>query len=48
MTDQPDQTESLDEAIEDHDITLALTPGQLLVVVVGVYLLIRFLRGLRG
>ena len=45
MTDQP---EPLDQALRDHDVTLALTPGQLLLLVVGVYLLIRFLRGLRG
>ena len=45
MTDQP---ESLEEALADHDITLALTPGQLILLVVGVYLIIRFIRGLRG
>lgn len=45
MTEHP---ESLHEAIEDHDVTLALTPGQLVLVVVGVWLLVRFLRGLRG
>ncbi|HSK93310.1 MAG TPA: hypothetical protein VLA76_04550 [Candidatus Angelobacter sp.] len=44
MTERP---ESLDEAIEDHDITLALTPAQLLLLVAGVWLLVRFLRGLR-
>jgi hypothetical protein len=44
MTDQP----TLDEALERHDITLALTPGQLLLLVVGVWALLRFLRGLRG
>jgi hypothetical protein len=38
---------SLGEAIEDHDVTLALTPGQLLMAVIGVYILLRFLRGLR-
>jgi hypothetical protein len=41
-------TEPLDEAIEDHDVTLALTPGQLVLLLVGLYLLMRFLRGLRG
>ena len=41
-------TESLEEAIDDHDITLALTPGQAVLLLVGLYLLIRFLRGLRG
>jgi hypothetical protein len=41
-------TETLDEAIEDHDVTLALTPGQLVALLIGLYLLMRFLRGLRG
>jgi len=45
MTDRP---ESLEEAVEDHDITLALTPGQLLLLVIGAILLVRILRGLRG
>jgi hypothetical protein len=45
MTDQP---EPIDQAIAEHDITLALTPGQLILLVVGIYLVIRFLRGLRG
>jgi hypothetical protein len=45
MTEQP---ESVPEALEDHDITLALTPGQLLLGVVGIWLLLRFLRGLRN
>ncbi|HEU5326033.1 MAG TPA: hypothetical protein VFV59_09150 [Candidatus Limnocylindria bacterium] len=44
MTEHP---ESLHEAIEDRDVTLAMTPGQLLLLVVGVWLLLRFLRGLR-
>ena len=43
-----DETETLDEAIDDHDVTLALTPGQLLLLVIGVYLLLRFIRGLKG
>ncbi len=47
-TPMTDQTETLDEAIEDHDVTLALTPAQLLLLVIGVYLLLRFIRGLRG
>lgn len=42
-----DTTETLHEAIEDHDVTLALTPGQLILVVIGVYLLLRIIRGLR-
>jgi hypothetical protein len=41
-------TETLDEAIEDHDVTLALTPGQLVLLLIGLYLVLRFLRGLRG
>jgi hypothetical protein len=45
MTDRP---EPFDQALAEHDITLALTPGQLLLLVVGIYLVIRFLRGLRG
>jgi hypothetical protein len=45
MTEHP---ESLAEAVEDHDVTLALTPGQLVLAVVGIWLLLRFLRGLRG
>jgi len=45
MTDQP---ENLAEAVEDHDITLALTPGQLIAAVIGIWLLLRFIRGLRG
>ena len=46
MTDQP--PESLEEAIADHDITLALTPGQVVLFLIGLYLLARFLRGLRS
>lgn len=45
MTEHP---ESLGEAVEDHDVTLALTPGQLVLAVVAIWLLLRFLRGLRG
>jgi hypothetical protein len=45
MTDRP---ESLDAAIADHDVTLALTPAQLLLLLIGVYLLVRIIRGLRG
>ena len=40
--------ESLPEATADRDITLALTPGQLLVAVVALWLLMRFLRSLRN
>jgi hypothetical protein len=45
MTEHP---ESLAEAVEDHDLTLALTPGQLILAVVGIWLLLRFIRGLRA
>ena len=45
MTEHP---ESLAEAVEDHDITLAMTPGQLIAAVIGIWLLVRFIRSLRG
>ena len=45
MTEHP---ETLAEAVEDRDITLALTPGQLIVAILGIWLLLRFIRGLRG
>jgi hypothetical protein len=45
MTEHP---ESLAEAVDDRDITLALTPGQLILLVIGVWALLRFIRGLRG
>jgi hypothetical protein len=45
MTEHP---ESLAEAVEDHDITLAMTPGQLVLAVVGIWLLLRFIRSLRA
>ncbi len=45
MTEHP---ESLEDAIEDRDITLALTPGQLIVAVIGIWLLLRFIRSLRS
>jgi hypothetical protein len=44
MTEHP---ESLADAVEDRDITLALTPGQLIVAIIGIWLLLRFIRGLR-
>jgi hypothetical protein len=44
MTDHP---EPLAEAIEDRDVTLALTPGQLVVAVIGIWLLLRVVRALR-
>jgi hypothetical protein len=45
MTEQP---ESLAEAVENHDVTLAMTPAQLIAVVIGIWLLVRFIRSLRG
>jgi hypothetical protein len=45
MTEHP---ESLAEAVEDHDVTLAMTPGQLIAAVIGIWLLVRFIRSLRG
>ena len=44
MTDRP---ESLDQAIADHDVKLAMTPAQLLLLIIGFYVLIRVIRGLR-
>ena len=38
---------SLAKAIEDRDISLALTPAQLILLVLGMWLLIRVLRSLR-
>ena len=45
MTEHP---ESVAEAVEDHNITLALTPGQLVLAIAGIWLLLRFIRGLRN
>jgi hypothetical protein len=45
MTEHP---ESLEQAVEDHDITLALTPAQLVLLVIGVFVLVRVLRALRA
>ncbi len=42
-----DRRESVAEAVEDRDITLALTPSQLILLVIGVWLLLRVIRGLR-
>ena len=44
MTEHP---ESLEQALDDRDVARAMTPGQLLLLVVGLYLLLRFLRSLR-
>ena len=45
MSEQP---ESLEQAMEDRDVTLALTPAQLLLLAIGIWLLLRIVRGLRG
>jgi hypothetical protein len=45
MTEDP---EGLGEAVEDRDITLALTPAQLIGAIIGIWLLLRFIRSLRG
>lgn len=42
-----DTTASVDDALADYDVTLALTPGQLLLAVIGVWLLLKVIRGLR-
>ncbi|MCA1570539.1 MAG: hypothetical protein LC798_09550 [Chloroflexi bacterium] len=44
MTDTP---ETLENALADRDVSLAVTPGQLVLLVIGVFLLLRILRGLR-
>jgi len=44
VTEHP---EALADAVEDRDITLALTPAQLILLVLGIWLLLRVLRGLR-
>jgi hypothetical protein len=43
-----EQPESLEQAMEDRDVTLALTPAQLLLLAIGIWLLLRIVRGLRG
>jgi len=43
-----DTTETLHEALDDHDMTFAFTPGQLLLLVVGVFVLLRLIKGLRS
>jgi hypothetical protein len=39
--------ETLGQALEERDITLALTPAQLILAVIGFWLLLRIIRGLR-
>jgi hypothetical protein len=41
------QRESFRQAVNDYDVTLALTPAQLVLLVLGVWLLLRVIRGLR-
>jgi hypothetical protein len=39
--------EPLSKAIDDYDVTLAMTPGQLLLIAIGLFVIVRFIRGLR-
>ena len=41
-------TESINEALEAHDVTLAITPGQLVLLVIGVFVVLRIIKGLRS
>jgi hypothetical protein len=41
------ERESVAQALEDRDFTLALTPAQLILLVLGLWLLLRIVRGLR-
>jgi len=41
-------TESINEALENHDVTLAITPGQLVLLVIGVFVVLRIIKGLRS
>ena len=41
------ERESFAQAIDDHDVTLALTPAQLILTVLGLWLLLRVVRSLR-
>jgi len=45
MTERP---ESLEAVVDNRDLTMALTPGQLLLAVAGIWLLLRLIRSLRG
>jgi hypothetical protein len=45
MTDHP---EPLSQAVAERDVTLAMTPAQLLLLVVGAFVLLRVIRALRG
>ena len=39
--------ESFAQALDEHDVTLALTPAQLILVVLGIWLLLKIVRDLR-
>ena len=41
------ERESFRRAVEDRDVTLAVTPGQLILLVIGLFVLVRIIRGLR-
>ena len=41
------ERESFAQALDDHDVTLALTPAQLILIVLGIWLLLRIVRDLR-
>ena len=41
------EREPFSRAVADHDVSLALTPGQLILLVIGLFVLLRVLRGLR-
>ncbi len=43
-----DTTETVHEALDDHDVTLALTPGQVILALIGLFVVLRIIRGLRG
>jgi len=48
MTGRTERSEPIAEAVADRDVTLALTPAQLLLLLVGVWLLVKLLRRSRG
>ncbi len=41
-------TATIHEALDDHDVTLALTPGQVILALIGLFVVLRVIRGLRG
>ena len=47
-TEMDEPTLSPEEALEENDITLALTPGQLVIALIGLWLLVKIIRSLRG